>query len=178
MIDLVSPDFWPIVPLVPHRGHIPLHLEVYRSSQTCTIIITYWMLTKTWTWSLPYGAPEIHLARSAFLDTWMSSCLSIWEVHLGYMCMIQLWIRTTSVTCSMIDDFMSLDFWPIVHLIPYWGIFPFRMRFTDLHGGHVLDDRWFHVTFSSDPSHILMPYWGIFPFRMRFTDLHGGHVWR
>ena len=28
------------------------------------------------------------------------------------------------------------------------------MRFTDFHGGHVLDDRWFHVAFSSDPSHI------------------------
>ena len=27
--------------------------------------------------------------------------------HLGYMCMIQLWIRTTNITCSTIDDFMS-----------------------------------------------------------------------
>ena len=120
------PDFWPIVPLMPHWGHIPLHLEVYGSSQTCTIIITYWMLIETWTWSLPYGAPEIHPARSLFLDTWMP-CLSIWEVHLGYMCMIQLWIRTTSVICSMIDDFMSLDFWPIVHPMPILGhIFRFR----------------------------------------------------
>ena len=29
--------------------------------------------------------------------------------------------------------------------MPYWGIFPFRVRFTDLHGGHMLNDRWFHV---------------------------------
>ena len=59
--------------------HIPFHLEVYGSSQICTFIITYWMLTETWTWSLPYRAPEIHPASSALLDAWMSSCLSIWE---------------------------------------------------------------------------------------------------
>ena len=57
MIDLVSPDFWLIVPLIP-LGHIPFHLEVHGSSRTCTIIITYWMLIETWTWSLPYGAPR------------------------------------------------------------------------------------------------------------------------
>ena len=45
-----------------------------------------------------------------------------------------------------------LFFWPIVHPMSYWGIFPFRMRFTDLHRGHVLDDRWFHVICSSDLS--------------------------
>ena len=87
--------------------HIPFHLEVHGSSQTCTII-TYWMLTETWTWSLPYRASEIHPARSALLYTWMPSCLSIWEVHLGYVCMIQLWIQTTIVTCSMTNDFMTL----------------------------------------------------------------------
>ena len=51
----------------------------------------------------------------------MPSCLSIWEAHLGYMCMIQLWIRTTIVTCSMTDDFLSLDFWPVVHPMPILG---------------------------------------------------------
>ena len=63
-------------------GHIPFHLEVYGSSQICTIIIAYWMLTETWTWSLPYGAPEIHPTSSALLDAWMPSCLSIREVIL------------------------------------------------------------------------------------------------
>ncbi|RVW90946.1 hypothetical protein CK203_044209 [Vitis vinifera] len=61
---------------------------------------------------LPYGAPEIHPARSALLDTWMSSCLSIWEV-----------------TCAMMDDFMTfvlrtyraLD--AILGHIPFWRIF-------------------------------------------------------
>ena len=26
-----------------------------------------------------------------------------------------------------------LIFWPTIHLIPYWGIFPFWLRFIDLH---------------------------------------------
>ncbi|RVW98419.1 hypothetical protein CK203_026746 [Vitis vinifera] len=74
--------------------HIPFHLEVYGSSQICTIIIAYWMLTETWTWSLPYGAPEIHPASSALLDAWMPSCLSIresctliptYEIHIDTM---------------------------------------------------------------------------------------------
>ena len=86
----------------------------------------------------------------------------------------------TEVTCSTIDDLMTLVlltchtsdailghisvsdeiygssrrsrarrmmischllFGPIVHPMPYWGIFPFRMRFMDLHGGHMLGDR-------------------------------------
>ncbi|RVW75527.1 hypothetical protein CK203_051944 [Vitis vinifera] len=51
----------------------------FMDPQICTIIIAYWMLTETWTWSLPYGAPEIHPASSALLDAWMPSCLSIWE---------------------------------------------------------------------------------------------------
>ena len=58
-----------------------------------------------------------------------------------------LWIFTY-VAWSMIDDFMSPDFRPVVHPMPYWGIFPFWVRFTDLRGGHVLDDRWFHDTCS------------------------------
>ena len=73
MIDLVSPDFWLIVPLIP-LGHIPFHLEVHGSSWTCVIIIAYWMLTETWIWSLPYHdslvePPESHPARPTFLGT-------------------------------------------------------------------------------------------------------------
>ena len=65
-----------------HTGAYSISEEIYGSSWTCTIIITYWMLTETWTWSSPYGAPEIHPASFALLDTWMPSCLSIWEVIL------------------------------------------------------------------------------------------------
>ena len=27
-----------------------------------------------------------------------------------------------------------LIFWSTIHLMPYWGIFPFQLRFVDLHG--------------------------------------------
>ncbi|RVW68357.1 hypothetical protein CK203_063798 [Vitis vinifera] len=51
-------------------------------------------------------SPEIHPASrtSRHLDAIMPLHLG---GHLGYMCMIQLWIRMTIVTCSTIDDFMS-----------------------------------------------------------------------
>ena len=46
----------------------------------------------------------------------------------------------------------------IVHLIPYWGIFPFRLRFTDLHGVVWLSPptrytlrRWLFVILSWSP---------------------------
>ena len=44
-----------------------------------------------------------------------------------------LWIFT-DVACSMIDDFMLPGLRPIICLMPYWGILPFRMRFIDLGG--------------------------------------------
>ena len=166
MIDLVSPDFWPIVPLVPHWGisHFiwrfmdPHGLARSSSLTGCSLRRGHdRYLTKP---------PEIHLVRPSLLDTWMPSCFSIREVHLGSMCMIQLWIRMTSVTCSTTDDFMSLDFWPVVHLMPYWGVFSFRMRFTDLHGGYICDDRWLHVILLFGPvMHLIVILGHIFHFR-------------
>ena len=47
-----------------------------------------------------------------------------------------------------------LFFRPVTYPMPYWGIFPLRIRFMDLHRSHMFDDRWFHVTCSSDLSHI------------------------
>ena len=76
--------------------------------------------------------PEIHLVRPSLLDTWMPSCFSIREVHLGSMCMIQLWIRMTSVTCSTIGGSTPPTFWPIVPLV-HWGISHFIWRFMDPH---------------------------------------------
>ena len=53
---------------------------------------------------------------------------------------------------------------PIVHSMTYLGIFSFRMRFMDLHRGHMFDDRWFHVTwfltyrtFNTILGHIFVP---------------------
>ena len=44
-----------------------------------------------------------------------------------------LWIFT-DVACSMIDDFKLPGLQPIIRSMPYWGILPFRMRFTNLSG--------------------------------------------
>ncbi|KAL6324064.1 hypothetical protein AAG906_006335 [Vitis piasezkii] len=78
----------------PHRSARSLSLTGY--------------FTETWTWSLPYGAPEIHPASSALLDTWMPPCLSIWEVILDiYDYMSPDFHR---VTYSRIDDSMLSDF--------------------------------------------------------------------
>ncbi|RVW75922.1 hypothetical protein CK203_051826 [Vitis vinifera] len=131
--------------------------------QICTIIITYWMLTETWTWSLPYEAPKIHPASFALLDAWMPSCLSIWEVTCptidDFMTLVLLTCHISDAILghisvsdeiygssrrslrSTIDDSCQLFFRPVVHPMPYWGIFPFWVRFTDLHGGHALDNR-------------------------------------
>ncbi|KAL6346184.1 hypothetical protein AAG906_027924 [Vitis piasezkii] len=106
----------------------------------CTIIITYWMLSETWTWSLPYRAPEIHPASSALLDAWMPSCLSIWEMTSCHV-VLRACRAPDAILGHIFHDFMSPDFRPVVHPMPYWGIFPFWVRFTDLRGGHVLDDR-------------------------------------
>ncbi|KAL6315348.1 hypothetical protein AAG906_000453 [Vitis piasezkii] len=46
---------------------------------------------------------------------------------------------------------------PTIHPMPYWGIFPFWMRFADLHGVACLSPL-----AGTDRVH-LMPYWGIFP---------------
>ena len=95
------------------------------------------------------------------------------EVHLGYMCTIQLWIWTTSVRCAMIDDLMTFVLRtcraPDAHIGAY---FLFRMRFTDLHGGYMCDDRWFHDICSSDLSCIRCHTGAYFPFQMRSMDLH------
>ena len=57
------------------------------------------------------------------------------DATLGYIfhCRWDLWFFT-DVACSMIDDFMMPDLRPLIRSMPYWGILPFWMRFTDLGG--------------------------------------------
>ena len=65
-----------------------------------------------------------------FFDICMSSCSLFLETFpwcLGS-------IRITEIAHLTVDGFMSLDFRLTIHLMPYWGIFPFRLRFTDFHG--------------------------------------------
>ena len=92
--------------------------------------------TPRWlTGSLFYDDPSmeplwIRSTRPTFLGIWLLSCFLSWETFPS--CLDLIWI--TEITCSMIDDSMSLDFWPTIHSMPYWGIFPSWTRFIDLHG--------------------------------------------
>ena len=118
-----------------HTGAYSVSDEIHGSSWSYMIIITYWMHTETLTSLLPNHDTSvdplwIYLARPSCLDIWLLSFFLFWDTFLG--CMDLIWI--TEITCSMIEDFMSPDFWPTVHLMPYWGIFPFWIRFTDHDG--------------------------------------------
>ena len=76
-------------------------------------------------WSLS-GAIRPGLHCSAF----RCHHASFRETSLGFVSMILLWTWLTRVTHLMMDDLMSFDFFRfITHLMPYWGIFPFRSRF-------------------------------------------------
>ena len=69
------------------------------------------------------------------------------------------------ITCLTIDDFMSSDLRPGILSMPYWGIFPFRRRFTDLHRCYMCDDRGLHIICSSDLSRIWCHAGAYFRFR-------------
>ena len=147
MIDLVSPDFWPIIPLVPHWGmshfiwrFMDPHGLVRSSLTGCSSRRGH---DRYLTEPLRSIHPGPHFSTLGFHHASPPG-----RYVFGHVCMIQLWIRTTIVTCSMTDDFMSLDFWPVVHLMPYWGIFPFWRIFIDLRRGHMFEDRWSHAIWS------------------------------
>ncbi|RVW86518.1 hypothetical protein CK203_042223 [Vitis vinifera] len=73
------------------------------------------------------GSPEIHPARSALLDTWMPSCLSIWEVHLGYMAYyrsrrdLRILVGLCTYPHSR-DVCRGDDLFTIVMTIPQWSL--------------------------------------------------------
>ena len=118
-----------------HTGAYSITVEIRRFSWSCAIIITYWTHTKMLTCSLPYHETSvnplwIHLVGPSFFDIWFPAWYLFRETFPRYMDLIYI----TEITCSMIDGFMSSNFQPIVHLMPYWGIFPFWVRFTNLHG--------------------------------------------
>ena len=90
----------------------------------------------------------------ATIDDFMSFCSSdlsrIW-CHAGaYFCFRWDLLIFMEVTCATIDDFMSFCY---LDLSCTWrhtrAHFPFQMRFMDLHGCRMFDDRWFHVARSS-----------------------------
>ena len=116
-------------------GHISVSTEIYGSSWSCTIIITYSIHTRTFTCSLLYHDTSveplwIHLARPSRLGIRLLSCFLFRDTSLGCVDLIYI----TEITCSMIDDSMSPDSRSTVHPMLYWGIYPFQTRSTDLHG--------------------------------------------
>ena len=64
----------------------------------------------------------------------MSSYFPFWGTSFWSVGLIQLWIRMTRITLLMIDDLRLFDFLIYHTSMPYWGIFPFRLRVIDLHG--------------------------------------------
>ena len=57
---------------------------------------------------------------------------SFQETPIGSVSMILIWTWMIRVTHLMMDDLMSFNFFRLItHLMPYWGIFPFRSRFID-----------------------------------------------
>ena len=150
MIDLVSPDFWPIVPLVPHWGishfiwrFMDPHGLARSSSLTgrslrCghdryLIMIPLWSILG----AIQLG-PHLSVLRCHHASPSGRYVLDLWawfNYGFGWSGLHVWW---EMVSCH-------LFFWPITHPMPCWGIFPFQRRFADLHGDYMFDDRWFHV---------------------------------
>ena len=109
-------------------GHISVLVEICRFSWSCMLISTYEICAEMMTYLLSYPDPLVeplwsHLVKLVFFGVWLSSCFSFWVMDLD-------------------DEGRAPDdrwleaiwfFWPITHLIPYWGIFSIRLRFVDLH---------------------------------------------
>ena len=142
--------------------HIPFHLEVYGSSQICMFIITYWMLTETWTWSLPYGAswdPPSQVRTSRHLDV-------IVPLHLGgtfWICVHDL-VMDSDNHSYMFDDkwFHDTCSFDLSHIRRHTGTY-FRFRWDIRIFMEVIGAWWmisWHLFFG--PVAHLMPYWGIF----------------
>ena len=136
MDDLMSPDFFFIYHISDViLGHISISVGSYWSSWSCMITPTYGIHAETRMYSLFYHDPSVepllsHLVRPVFFRIRISSCFFFLKTspwRLGLM-------KITEITHLMMDDFMSLDSWSTIYLMPYWGIFQFRLGVIDLHG--------------------------------------------
>ena len=118
-------------------GHIFDLDEIYKSSRSYMITPTWGMHTETRTCSLSYhdlpGEPILSDLVRCTLLTFRCPHASSLRYAFWYVGWIQLWIWMIGITHLMIDYLMLSDFWLIPHLIPYWGIFSFWLRFIYLH---------------------------------------------
>ena len=80
-------------------------------------------------WSLVRASLEIFSQTHIFWHLVAIMLIILGDIH---KCLGLIWIM--EIAHLMMDDFMSPDFRPIVHFMPYWGIFPFCMRVIDLYG--------------------------------------------
>ena len=89
-------------------------------------------------WSYP--------VRSTHFGTYMSSCFL--PGYASLICGSDSVMDLGDQDCIVDDWWLEAIwfFWPITHLIPYWGIFPLRLRFVDLHWfawpSQLWDARW------------------------------------
>ena len=88
-------------------------------------------------WSIRYlhddssvEPPESHLARPAPLGTWMPLCFSIRRYLLGLWAWFSygsgwlgLYVWWQMIPCR-------LPFWPVTHLMPYWGMWIWKWSFS------------------------------------------------
>ena len=106
-----------------------------------------------WSASRAFFGPFNHAHTFWYLDVLMLLRLrdTFW-----YVDSINLWTWMTRITHLVMDDWVSSDFFrPTTHLMPYWGIFPFRLRFVDLH--------WF--AWSSTFMRYMSSWWFVFILR-------------
>ena len=168
MIDLVSPDFWPIIPLVPHWGishfiwrFMDPHGLVRSSLTGCSSRRGH---DRYLTEPLRSTQPGPHFTTLGFhhasppgryiLDmcAWFSYGFGRPLLH----------VRWQMISCRSISDLSCIR-------CPYWGIFSVSDEIYGLSWrSHV---RWWMISwhlFFGPVTH-LMPYWGIFRF--------GGSLW-
>ena len=84
-------------------------------------------------WSLSGASfkPFSHAHTFWYLDVLM---LLLLRDIFWYVDLIHLWTWMTRITHLVMDDWVSFVFFrPTTHLMPYRGIFPFRLRFVNLH---------------------------------------------
>ena len=118
-------------------GHISFSVESYRSSWSHMITLTYGIHSETMVCLLSFhGLSGEPLSSHSIRPTPFGiriSCFSFWGTP------FDLWVRSSyghGWPRSRIWWWMiwyRLIFWPTTHMMPYWGIFPIRLRFVDLH---------------------------------------------
>ena len=152
MIDFVSPDFWPIIPLVPHCGtshFIRRFVDPHRSARSlsltgCSLRCGHGRYLTKPLRSIQlvshFSTLGCHHASPSGRSSWIYVHDSVMDSDDHCYMFDDRWFHVARfLTCRASD----------AHTGAY---FPFRMRFTDFHGGRMCDHGWFHDICSSDLS--------------------------